>query len=215
MKKLLQKLQFLFLSKTKLVARFSHSGKRFKMLRFLKIACAASIINGLLGFHFIDIKSLKATELTFFCGSERYRGEVVPTTYVNHETGGNATALVYWVSDYFSNSGETPEQRCGMASERLQAYHDNGLLGYIDTNVVNNLPVICIARIAGDECTESDIIITLPPDVNRFEALRVMTNLARLINGEPINLNDDLVIYRNGEAYVNFEIFIEISKGDK
>ncbi|MEO1256157.1 MAG: COP23 domain-containing protein, partial [Bacteroidota bacterium] len=68
---------------------------------------------------------MSAANGTFFCGSASYRGEMVPTTYMNPETGGNPVALIYWVKDYFSGS---PEERCSAGTSKMQAYYDNGLL---------------------------------------------------------------------------------------
>jgi hypothetical protein len=154
-------------------------------------------------------KSLVASESTFFCGSESYRGETVPTTYINPETGGQAIAFIYWVSDYFENAGGTPQRRCEEVSRRLQAYYDAGLLEHINTGIVNDLSVICIARSTDNRCTDSDIIVTLAPNVDRFNALRVMTHIRRQVNLRPLELTDDLIVYQNGEAYINFEVFIE------
>ena len=151
-----------------------------------------------------------ATDKTFFCGAENYRGEVVPTTYVIPETGGNPIALIYWVQDYFNGP---PEERCSVATSKIEAYYSNNELEYIDTDIVNDLPVICVAQSASHRCTSSDVIVTLRPGTDRFQALNTMMNLIRQVDGDPLEITDDLLIYRDGEAYVNLEVFIEKAQG--
>lgn len=163
----------------------------------------------LLGFSTLYPKKLMAAEPTFFCGSESYRGEEVPTTYVNPETGGHPIALIYWVPDYFP---EPPEERCSSATNKLQAYYDNGLLGYLDTDVVNGLPVICIAQSIDNRCVDSDIIVTLRPETDPSQALNVMIqmrDLIRQVNGNPLEITDDLIVYRNGHPYINLGVFVD------
>lgn len=144
---------------------------------------------------------------TFTCGSETYRGEVVPTTYVNPEAGGNPIPMIYWVEDYFPSP--PPEVRCSTATGKLQAYYDNGQLEFINTDIVNGLPVICVALQVSNRCSDSDIILTLHSGVDRFAALRRMMYLTRQAGSTPLAITDDLVVYSGGEAYVDIDIFIE------
>jgi hypothetical protein len=59
------------------------------------------------------------------------------------------------------------------------------------------------------ESLKSDIIVTLPPGIDRFDALSKLLDLNRIASGRPLYLTDDLIIYRNGEAFINVEILIK------
>lgn len=165
------------------------------------------LITSLLSFFILSIqKEVSATSRTFFCGSESYRGELTPTTYIRPETGGNPVALIYWVKDYFN---DPPEERCLAATNKMQAYYDNGELEHINTDVIGGLPVLCIAQNANHRCTSSDVVVTLRPETDRFQALDVMLNLLRRIGDDPLEITDDLLIYRRGEEYLNLDVFLE------
>ena len=135
---------------------------------------------------------LRLANQPFFCGTQTYRNERVPVTYINPETGGRPVALIHWVSEYFSASGATPQRRCEIVTTRLQAYYDEGSLGNINTaKFSNGSQVICVVRSNSYECTEADIVLTLPPGVDRFDALNVMTDMVNALRSAPLELTDD------------------------
>lgn len=166
----------------------------------------------LLATHQIKVK---ASEQAFFCRSESYRGETVPITFVNDETGGRPIALIYWTYEGFSSTGSTPAARCETVTEKLQAAYDQGLLSsnYFATDIRNDgTSVICLTQNVNSGCSSSNsssIVMTLPPGVDRVSALNRLLCLSRQINGRPLELTDDLIVYRGGEVYVNFGIFVE------
>jgi hypothetical protein len=137
-------------------------------------------------------------------------GITVPATIAKTEKG-TEIPIILWISKYFSSSGGTPQSRCNTVSNRLQRYHDNGwLTTYFTADVVNNLGVICIVRSTSSKCLNSDVIVTLPPNVNRFKALDQLMALQRnASSGKPLYLTDNLIIYRNGEAFINVKVMID------
>jgi len=136
-------------------------------------------------------------------------GIIVPATIAKTEKG-TETSIILWISRYFTASGGTPEARCANVSNRLQRYYDNGWLTYFKTDVVNNLGVICVARSASSKCLNSDVIVTLPPNVNRFQALDQLLKLQRIASsGKPLYLTDEFIIYRDGEALINVKVMID------
>jgi hypothetical protein len=151
--------------------------------------------------------SVIARETKFFCGTAiTENGVTVPATITRSERG-QEIALILWVSKYFKG---TPQSRCLEVSSRFQKYYENELLPYIRTDVINNLGVICVGRSSSvEKCLKSDVIVTLLPNVNRFEALDRLLSLGRFASGRPIYLTDTLIIYRNGEALVNVKIFMD------
>lgn len=150
-----------------------------------------------------------AKDNKFSCETEvSKQGKTVPATIVRAKRG-NEIRIIYWLSEYFSKSGGTPAQRCKDTSQQFQKYYDNGWLKFIRTDEINNLGVICVARTTSGKCTKKDIIVTLPPNVNRFEALGTLLNLRRIAAGGPLYLTDQLITYENGEAYINIDIFLK------
>jgi Circadian oscillating protein COP23 len=145
----------------------------------------------------------------FFCKTATTKdGTIVPATIARTESG-EEIPLILWISNYFSAVGGTPQNRCEEVSKRFQRYHDNGWLKYITTGIFNNYSVICVAKSVKSECLKSDIIVTLPPGIDRFDALSKLLDLNRIASGRPLYLTDDLIIYINGEAFINVEILIK------
>ncbi|MEM9089294.1 MAG: COP23 domain-containing protein [Cyanobacteria bacterium P01_F01_bin.53] len=178
------------------------------MMKIKKLDIVVCTFSIFLGAMTIAVKPGLTQENRFFCGQGEYEGKVVPATISRTERG-NEIPVIYWVSGYYSSSSETPMDYCDAVSQKFQQYFDNDLLRYIRTGEFNQSGVICVARQTGEECDESDILITLPPDVDRFEALGILLDLRRRAAGRPLYLTNQLIMYRNQEAYINIEIFIE------
>jgi hypothetical protein len=104
---------------------------------------------------------------SFFCG----RGaNGIPTTFVNTLSGN--TPMVRWVSEFFQDSGYTPEVRCRDVSQRFNSFYNQGILNFLTTGIVNRQPVICVASVMGGPCT--GVLFTLRPGQN---ATRVIQQL--------------------------------------
>ncbi|MBF2028228.1 MAG: hypothetical protein IGS48_15925 [Oscillatoriales cyanobacterium C42_A2020_001] len=84
----------------------------------------------------------------FFCGKSSHG---TPTTYVNTPSGN--IPLIRWVSHYFEHSGYTPDVRCRDVSQRFNTFYNQGILNFVTTGYVNNLPVVCVASDRGGPCT--------------------------------------------------------------
>lgn len=102
---------------------------------------------------------------SFFCGQTT---QGTPTTYVNTPTGN--IPLIRWVSHYFNHSGYTPGVRCQDVSQRFNRYYNQGILNYVTTGYVNNLPVVCVASEIGGPCT--GVLFTLKPGENATRAIQ-------------------------------------------
>ena len=153
-------------------------------------------------------QAVMARQQKYYCGTATTaHGETVPATIVQ-TTSGEEFRFIRWTSRYFSRSGETPQARCESSSQKLQRYSDNSSLRYLTTNTINGLGVICIAKSEKKKCDPSSIIITLPPGIDRSDALSSLFDLRRVVAGHPLDLTDELVLYRNGEVYVDVDILI-------
>jgi hypothetical protein len=143
----------------------------------------------------------------FFCGQREYENEIVPATIARTETG-NEIPVIYWISSA-SLFNESPVSNCDQVSHKFQQYFDNDLLKYIRTGLFNEVEVICVARQTGGECSESDILIMLPPNVNRFDALGILLDLRRRAAGRPLYLTNQLITYKQQEAYISIDVFLQ------
>jgi Circadian oscillating protein COP23 len=145
----------------------------------------------------------------FSCETEiNQQGKTVPSTIARAKRR-NEIRIIYWFSEYFVSSGDTPIERCKRTSQQFQKYYDNGWLKYIRTGSLNGFGVICVSRIQGGQCLTTDIITVLPPNINRFKALDNLLDLRRTVSGKPLYLSNQLITYENGEAYINIDIFLD------
>jgi Circadian oscillating protein COP23 len=101
----------------------------------------------------------------FSCGTSSYG---VPTTFVS--TPNENIPLIRWVSNYFSQAGYSPEARCQDVSRRFNQFYSQGLLNYVTTGYVNNMPVVCVASDIGGPCTE--VLFTLKPGQNAARTIQ-------------------------------------------
>jgi CHAT domain-containing protein/predicted negative regulator of RcsB-dependent stress response len=106
-----------------------------------------------LGAPLVSTQPTQAQDISFYCGSENG----VPTTYIRTSQGD--ITLIAWVSDYFEDSEETPQERCDEVSARFQQAYSNGNLDYITTVQRSGTPVVCASQIGGSSCEE--ILFTL------------------------------------------------------
>ena len=143
----------------------------------------------------------------FFCGRDtnsRY-GEV-PATIARTARGD--VPIIHWVSTWSSGSGWTPQRRCDLVSQKFQRYHENGTLKFMRTGQFNGYPVICIASSKGGSCLQQDVLVTLPLEGDAAETLEQMTDLRTRTRKEPLMLSDDLLFYKDGELYVDMDVFL-------
>ncbi|HIK31037.1 MAG TPA: hypothetical protein IGS17_03360 [Oscillatoriales cyanobacterium M59_W2019_021] len=111
--------------------------------------------------------------------------------------------VIYWNSDYFSDSGYTPETRCQMVSQRFETFRQNGTLNYLTTGKMNNMPVVCVASAVGGGCAENGLLFTLKPssDPNRvLEDLMAVRNRASGVRLYESSLDRQPVLQEDGDT---------------
>lgn len=84
--------------------------------------------------------------------------------------------LILWKSDYFDDSGYTPERRCQEVSVRFQEHSDANNLKYISTGVMNEYKVICVSEKSGN-CQPDGLLITLQHNDNAQQVLKELFDL--------------------------------------
>mgnify|MGYP002785197773 CR=1 FL=1 len=121
----------------------------------------------------------------FFCGQSP---NGVPTTYVNTPSGN--MPLVRWVSHFFNHSGYTPEVRCRDVSQRFNRFYNQGILNFITTGYINNLPVVCVATQIGGPCTAT--LFTLKPNQNATSTIQQLFDVRAGASG-PLHESGDRI----------------------
>lgn len=132
-----------------------------------------------------------------------------PRTFVQTSRGN--IAIISWVTQL--SREWTPIRRCVEVSNRFQRFADNGVLRQIATGTVNGQSVLCAVAARGDVCNERNILITLPPDRDRYEVARQLLDIRALAAGRTVILSGDekIVTYQDGEEYYDLEILLEVA----
>lgn len=106
----------------------------------------------------------QAQQISFVCTVDT---DNVPTTYA--QTPDGTVPVFKWTSNYF-RPPYTPMQRCQEVGERMTNFYAQGMMDYLTSGRVNNLPVIC----AGTSCNSngSNVLITLKPDQDPNQVLQ-------------------------------------------
>ncbi len=150
---------------------------------------------------FIGNSSAFAGTTSFVCGSSNG----VPATMAQTPRGN--VPVIKWVSNYFSDSGWTPQRRCQEVSRKFQAYYQNGTLNYLTTGEINGQPVVCVAQEKEGPC--AGLLFTLKAESNPGETLQRLLDVRDRTAGGPlpessprvyININDVLAKPVEGAA---------------
>lgn len=121
-----------------------------------------------------------------------YQGK--PTTVVDTPRG--KIQLIVWESDYFRDSGWSPQKRCQEVTKRFQEFSDKGILKFVTTGRMNKYPVICVGRQVpggGYQCQSDGLLITLQMNDNPDKVLRDLFTNAAKVGGIPVTRGDTVV----------------------
>ncbi|NBD15044.1 MAG: hypothetical protein GVY04_02520 [Cyanobacteria bacterium] len=110
--------------------------------------------------------------IQYFCLNE---GGKQPVTVVDTKRG--RIELIIWKSQFFANSGYTPQKRCDQVTARFQQHSDAETLRYISTGTMNQQNVICVAKNDAGDCRSDGLLITLEAQDNPNQVLRELFNL--------------------------------------
>ena len=114
----------------------------------------------------------------------------VPSTVA--QTSRGDVQVVQWTSEYFTDSGFSPETRCQKVSERFQTYYEDGRLNFLTTGTLNQIPVVCVAKYKGSGC--NGLLFTLKPGDDPDETLKRLLRVRDRASG-PINQSSSSKIY--------------------
>ncbi|MBW4633338.1 MAG: COP23 domain-containing protein [Iphinoe sp. HA4291-MV1] len=146
-----------------------------------------------------------AESTTFYCG----KSNGVPTTIVRTQNG-RELPVVRWVSNYFSDKGLTPQQRCLQVSRRFQRSYDHGTLKYIKTGIYNRQPVVCAVAEKNAACTDTTLLFTLKPGSNPDATVRQLFDRRALAAGNVTNQSGGDA--SNDPVNIDFEAYLYFTK---
>ena len=107
----------------------------------------------------------------------------------------------------------TTQKRCIETSNRLQNFYEQKTLKYIGSGQVNQSPVLCVVPTIGEACTESNLLVTLPPGSNPIDEARKLMDTRNVINGSVVRVSggtQKLESYVNGNTYYNLDVFEQL-----
>jgi Circadian oscillating protein COP23 len=142
--------------------------------------------------------------------SQKFSCELIsgaPTTVVKTVRG--SIPMIHWVKS-FTGRYNNIDRRCNEVSSRLDRFNRDGKLKFIRTGNVNSYPVLCVdAGVSGNTCAKTSILVTLPKGTDSAQILQQMLDLRARASGRIIQLSgEQLVRYRNGDAYVNIDLLL-------
>lgn len=128
----------------------------------------------------------------------------VPTTVVRTVRG--SIPMIHWVKS-FTGRYNSVNQRCDEVSTRLDRFNRDRKLKFIRTGNVNSYPVLCVdTGVSGNTCPTTSVLVTLPKGTDSALMLQQMLDLRARASGRIIQLSgEQLIRYRNGDAYVNID----------
>ncbi len=138
----------------------------------------------------------KSSSIQFFCreGYNVNMAKYVPTTFASIPNG-RKVALIHWQSEFFQDSGFSPQTRCEKVSPRFQKAYDSGTLRYLTHGILNNQPVICASQNIGGLCQE--LLFTLQPNEDPEVALKELNQVlqSRASASRPVTRGISLKTY--------------------
>ncbi len=140
---------------------------------------------------------------TYYCDrATNNNGDSVPATYARTPRG--QVPIIYWI---FTVSGWSPQARCEEVSLRLQRFHDNGLLNYLNAAIVNGQPAICVTPEVGVNCEH--LLVMLPSHMDANYGLSLLLDIRGRVRGRRLEIGRGPVFYDNLQLYVDVEKFID------
>jgi Circadian oscillating protein COP23 len=148
--------------------------------------------------QWVESSQAQAKQTLFRC--ELVNG--MPLTMVKTVRGN--LPMIHWVKS-FGGGYQDLNRRCNEVSTRLDRFNRDGKLGYIRTGNVNRYPVLCVDKgVSGNTCPKTNVLVTLPKGSDSSLVLQKMLDLRARASGSIIQLSgNQLVQYRNGDAYIN------------
>lgn len=137
-------------------------------------------------------------KVTFFCQPtfDRASQERIPTTVAWVPERKGHVRFIIWKSEYFTQSGWTPEQRCQKVTQKFQEFYQQGRLNYLSLGKNNGYPIICGLTNKTETCNSNNQLFTIKSTSNPQEVM------ARLIDIAEGKASNPLFQTSGGKVYI-------------
>lgn len=142
----------------------------------------------------------------FFCSSSNG----VPATLVQHPQRGEVV-FIRWTSDYFDNSGWTPQRRCEEVSARFQSAQQRQILTYIVPDQMNGYGVVCASKDKDGSCEQ--MLFTLKRGANAQRVIQQIEDVNRDANADALDQSGrGLERNSRGEQVLHVPTFLTVTR---
>jgi hypothetical protein len=127
-------------------------------------------------------------KVTFFCQPtfDRASKERIPTTVAWVPQRKGHVRFIIWKSEYFTQSGLTPEQRCQKVTQKFQEFYDQGRLNYLSLGKNNGYPIICGLTNQTEPCNGNNQLFTIKLTSNPQEVMARLMDIAEGKAADPL-----------------------------
>lgn len=144
-------------------------------------------------------------KVTFFCQPtfDRASGERIPTTVAWIPERKGHMRFIIWKSEYFTQSGWTPEQRCQKVTQKFQEFYQQGRLKFLSLGKNNGYPIICGLTNERETCNGNNQLFTIKSTSNPQEVMARLMDIAEGKAADPIFQNS------GGKVYISLDKLFE------
>lgn len=159
------------------------------------------VLSGVVSLGIITYATINQAQTSdnYFCAQY----QEVWTTFIKDTRGD--IPLINWQNNQIKNW--PPRSRCLEVSQRFQRLSDNRSLNHIVRGNLNREPVLCGVKDLGDNCTNDNLLLTLPRDRNPDDVINQLLDVGRLANSQPVDLSstnnctDSVENYHDNKMY--------------
>lgn len=138
----------------------------------------------------------------YFCDKSK---DETWTTFARSPRG--RLPIIRWESEFFKDSGYTPEKRCKEVSENFLVASQRGILSFITTGMENRQPVVCVSRDNGGPCSMT--LWTLKPTDNASEVIQKIFQVGPYA-GRPLSQSSS-----GSSIYIDVKEFLRTAQAEE
>jgi hypothetical protein len=153
-------------------------------------------------------------KVTFLCQPmfDKASGERIPVTVAWVPERKGHVRFIGWKSEYFNQSGWTPDERCQKVTQKFQEFYTQGRLNYLSYGKINGYPVICGFANPGETCNPSNQLFTVISNSNPKTILQRLMDIAEGKSSDFVLQNSKDQMYISTKNFLNKSPVVNTSK---
>lgn len=153
-------------------------------------------------------------KVTFFCQPmfDAASGKRIPSTVAWVPERKGHVRFIGWKSEYFNQSGWTPDERCQKVTQKFQEFYTQGRLNYLSYGKVNGYPVICGFANQGETCNTSNQLFTVISSNDPKIILQRLMDIAEGKSSDFVLQSSKDQIYISTKDFLNKSPVVNTSK---